>query len=60
MKRKGILVDLVIGTEYERMSIVSPHNGNIVFEGNISDAMSFLSNEIAKFKNSPDKSDIDC
>ena len=52
MKRKGFLVDIVIGAEYERMSVVNPANGQIIFEGNTSDAMDFLSEEIANFKNS--------
>ena len=51
MKRKGFLIEVVLGTEYERMSVLDPRTGTIVFEGNTDDAMKFLADEITSFKN---------
>lgn len=52
MKRKGFLIEVVLGTEYERMSVIDPRTGSIVFEGSTVDAMQFLTDQIASFKNS--------
>lgn len=51
MKEKGFIIDIVVGTEYERMTIIDPHTRRIAFEGNTTDALEFLKSEIANFKN---------
>ena len=51
MKEKGFIIQIVVGAEYERMTIIDPMTRKIAFEGNTTDAMHFLSEEISNFKN---------
>lgn len=52
MKQKGYLIDLCVGTEYERMSVIDPVTRRIVFEGTIPEGIAFLEQDIDNFKNS--------
>ena len=52
MKEKGFIIQIVVGAEYERMTIIDPMTRKIAFEGNTSDAMNFLNEQIDNFKNS--------
>lgn len=51
MKEKGFIIQIVVGAEYERMTVIDPMTRKIAFEGNTYDAMNFLNEEIINFKN---------
>lgn len=51
MKQKNFLIEVLLGAEYENV-VIREMSGRPVFAGSSSDAVAYLSESIANFKNS--------